>query len=236
MLSLRAVNQFYGDNHILWNLDLELAPGECTCVLGAPGQGKTTLVNCIAGYLPVQSGSMLWQEAGHPPENMLDKPVEGRTALGIGYVPQDRRIFSQLTVEENLQIAMMAGQQAPGVIPPLIYDLFPELYGLRQVKSGELQVDTRQQLALARALVLQPKLLILDEPALGSGQRFINEMVNLIRRLNHDFGLTILLVEQRLPFIRRVADKFCLLHKGRNVAQGDVAQLDDKLVSDWLEP
>ncbi|WPU21745.1 ATP-binding cassette domain-containing protein [Cedecea neteri] len=236
MLSLHAVNQFYGDNHILWNLDLELTPGECTCVLGAPGQGKTTLVNCITGYLPVQSGSMLWQQAGQPPEELVNKPVERRTALGIGYVPQDRRIFSQLSVEENLQIAMMAGHQSPRVIPALIDDLFPELYSLRQVKSGELGGDMQQQLALARALVLEPKLLILDEPTLGGGHRFITEMGNLIRRLNRDFGLTILLVEQRLPFIRRVADKFCLLHKGRNVAQGNVSQLDDKLVAGWLEP
>lgn len=236
MLSLRAVNQFYGDNHILWNLDLELTPGECTCVLGAPGQGKTTLVNCITGYLPVQSGSMLWQQAGLPQEDLVNKPVESRAALGISYVTQDRRIFSQLSVEENLQIAMMAGHRTPRVIPALIYDLFPELYSLRQVKSGELHTDLQQHLALARALVLQPKLLILDEPTLGGGQRFITEMGNLIRRLNRDFGLTILLVEQRLSFIRRVADKFCLLHKGRNVAQGNVSQLDDKLVAGWLEP
>jgi ABC-type branched-subunit amino acid transport system ATPase component len=236
MLSLHAVNQFYGENHILRNLDLELKKGECTCILGAPGQGKTTLVNCITGYLPVQSGSMTWNEAGLPPQDLLIRPIESRAALGMSYVAQDRRIFSQLCVEENLQIALLAGNERARIIPPMVYELFPELYSLRHVRAGELTSDLQQQLALARALVTEPKLLILDEPTLGGGQRFIHEIGNIIRRLNRDFGLTILLVEQRVPFIRRVADRFCLLHRGRNVAQGNVEQLDDRLVARWIEP
>ncbi|MEW7314143.1 ATP-binding cassette domain-containing protein [Buttiauxella gaviniae] len=236
MLSLRAVNQFYGENHILWNLDLELTPGECTCILGAPGMGKTTLVNCITGYLPVQSGTMTWLEAGHPPQDLLTQPIEGRAALGMSYVAQDRRIFSQLSVEENLHIALLAARGNSRSIPGMVYALFPELYSLRHVRGGELSGDLQQQLALARALVTQPKLLILDEPTFGSGQRFVNDLGNIIRRLSRDFGLTILLVEQRLSFIRRVADRFCLLHRGRNVAQGNVALLDDKLVSSWIDP
>ncbi|MEL4014164.1 ABC transporter ATP-binding protein [Dryocola clanedunensis] len=236
MLSLRAVNQFYGENHILWNLDLELSKGECTCVLGAPGMGKTTLVNCITGYLPVESGSIIWNEAGLPPQNLLTRPVEDRAALGMSYVAQERRIFSQLSVEENLQIALLAGNEHARAIPDMVYQLFPELYSLRHVRGGELQNDLQQRLALARALVTEPKLLILDEPTLGSGQRFIQELGGIIRRLNRDFGLTILLVEQRLSFIRRVADRFCLLHRGRNVAQGKVELLDDKLVASWMAP
>lgn len=236
MLSLRAVNQFYGENHILWNLDLELNKGECTCILGAPGQGKSTLVNCITGYLPIQSGSMVWNEAGMPPQNLLAKPVEERAALGMSYVARDRRLFSQLCVEVNLQIALLAGNERARSIPAMIYDLFPELYSLRHVRAGELPGDLQQQLTLARALVTEPKLLILDEPALDGGQRFIHEMGNILRRLKHDFGLTILLVEQRLAFIRSVADRFCLLHHGRNVAQGRVAQLDDRLVARWMPP
>ncbi|WP_435947632.1 ABC transporter ATP-binding protein [Dryocola sp. BD586] len=236
MLSLRAVNQFYGESHILWNLDLELKKGECTCILGAPGMGKTTLVNCITGYLPVQSGSMIWNEAGRPPQNLLTRAVEDRAALGMSYVAQERRIFSQLTVEENLQIALLAGNERARAIPAMVYDLFPALYSLRHARGGELTGDIQQQLALARALVTEPKLLILDEPTLGSGQRFIHDMGNIIRRLNRDFGLTILLVEQRLSFIRRVADRFCLLHRGRNVAQGKVDLLDDKLIANWMTP
>ncbi|NIY47248.1 ABC transporter ATP-binding protein [Cedecea colo] len=234
MLSLRAVNQFYGENHVLWNLDLELTKGECTCVLGAAGMGKTTLINCITGYLPVQSGSMIWEEAGRPPQDLRAKPVEERAALGMSYVAHERRIFSQLSVEENLQIARLAGNERARAIPSMVYDLFPALYALRHTRGSELTGDVQQQLVLARALMGEPKLLILDEPACESGQGFIHDMGNILHRLNQDFGLTILLVEQRLSFIRRVADRFCLLHRGRNVAQGSVAQLDDKLIANWM--
>jgi len=235
MLSLRAVNQFYGQNHILWDVDLDLPPGTCTGIIGRPGMGKTTLVNCIMGNLPVNSGSMTWQEKGAPPKNLLLQPMETRARMGIGYVPQGRHIFSQLTIEENLLIALLAGQNDRHcAIPAMVYDLFPHLYALRHQRSGELPVEQQQQLALARALVLQPKLLILDEPTEGMSPWLEEEMGNLIYRLNHDFGLTILLLEQRLSVIRRVAHYFLLLHRGRNVAQGKVAQLDDSMVNMWL--
>ncbi|MBP2170428.1 ABC-type branched-subunit amino acid transport system ATPase component [Erwinia toletana] len=235
MLSLRAVNQFYGQNHILWDVDLDLPPGTCTGILGSPGMGKTTLVNCIMGNLPVNSGSMTWQEDDSPPKNLLLQPMETRARMGIGYVPQGRQIFSQLSVEDNLLIALLAGQDdRHRAIPPMVYELFPHLYSLRHQRSGELPADQQQQLALARALVLQPKLLILDEPTEGMSPWLEEEMGNLIHRLNHDFGLTILLLEQRLSFIRRVADYFLLLHRGRNVAQGKVAQLDDSMVNMWM--
>ncbi|BAN95634.1 ABC transporter-like protein [Plautia stali symbiont] len=191
MLSLRSVNQFYGQNHILWDVDLDLPPGTCTGVLGSPG-------------------------------------------MGIGYVPQGRHIFSQMRVEDNLLIALMAAQDDRSrAIPQMVLDLFPALYSLRHQRSGELPMD-QQQLALARALVLQPKRLILDEPTEGMSPWLEEEMGNLIRRLNRDYGLTILLLEQHVSFFRRVADYFLLLHRGRNVAQGSVAQLDDVTVSKWL--
>ncbi|WP_380181144.1 ABC transporter ATP-binding protein [Kalamiella sp. sgz302252] len=236
MLSLHAINQFYGQNHILWDVDLELPPGTCTGVLGRPGMGKTTLVNCIMGHLPINSGSILWQEGDLPPQDLLLQPVEKRAALGIGYVPQGRHIFSQLSVEDNLQIALLAGigRERHPAIPAMVYDLFPVLYSLRHQRSGELPPDQQQQLALARALVLQPKLLILDEPTEGMSPWLAEEMGNLIWRLNHDFGLTILLLEQQISFIRKVADYFLLLHRGRNVAHGKVAQLDENMVNTWL--
>jgi len=236
MLSLRSINQFYGQNHILWDVDLDLQPGTCTGIIGQPGMGKTTLVNCIMGHLPINSGSMIWQEDNGPPQDLLLQPVEKRASLGIGYVPQGRQIFSQMTIEENLQIALLAGagMERHRAIPPMVYDLFPALYSLRHQRSGELPIGQQQQLALARALVLQPKLLILDEPTEGMSPWLEEEMGNLIHRLNHDFGMTILLLEQRLSFIRRVADYFLLLHRGRNVAHGKVAQLDASMVNTWL--
>lgn len=236
MLSLRAVNQYYGNQHTLWNVDLDLSPGVCTSVIGLPGMGKTTLVNCITGYLPIESGSMIWQEAGAPPRDLLSLQTEHRSAIGISYVPQDRRIFSQLTIEENLHVAMRAGSEPGSAVRRDIYDLFPELYELRQVRGAELSEDNQQQLAMARALVTHPRLLILDEPTRGLGQAFIHKLGNLIVRLNQEFGMTILLAEQHLSFIRRVADRFCLLHRGRNVAQGDVKLLDDPLLSKWMTP
>lgn len=236
MLSLRAVNHYYGDRHTLWNVDLDLIPGTCTCVMGLPGMGKTTLVNCISGYLPVESGSIIWHEAGAAPLNLLQVRMEDRPAMGIACVPQDRRIFSQLTVEENLQVAWMAVGEPGSAVTRDIYDLFPELYALRQVKGAGLSEDNQHQLALARALVTRPRLLILDEPTRGLGQAFIHKLGNLLVRLNQDFGMTILLAEQHLSFIRRVADRFYLLHRGRSVAQGSVMQLDDPLLSQWMTP
>ena len=236
MLSLQAVNQYYGDQHTLWNVSLDLVPGECTCIIGLPGMGKTTLVNCITGHLPVESGRIIWRDAENAPRDLLNVTAEHRAAMGIGYVAQDRRIFSQLTVEENLHIAMMAGTTPAGAIGGEIYTLFPALYALRRVKGAGLSEDSRCELALARALVAPPRLLILDEPTRGIGQALVHKLGSLIVRLCEDFGMTVLLTGQHLSFIRRAATRFCLLHQGRSVAQGDVSQLDEQALSRWITP
>jgi len=236
MLSLRAVNHYYGSQHILWNLSLDLVPGECTGLLGLPGMGKTTLVNCIAGYQKVESGDIFWQEASGPPQDLLALSPPLRAAMGIGYVPQDKRIFSQMTVEENLQIAMRASHEGSSAVGSAIFDLIPDLWPLRQVKGAAMSDDDQYQLALASALVSNPKLLILDEPTRGMGHGFMHKLGECLLRLNRELGMTVLLAEQHLPFIRRVADKFCLLHRGRNVAQGTVSQLDTRLLEQFMTP
>lgn len=227
MLSLHSVNQFYGERHVLWNVDLEMLPGESVCITGAHGMGKTTLLNCIVGHLPVQSGTIVWRHNGSPPRSLHDAGADTRAALGIGYVPHDRRIFSGLTVEENLQVALRAAGGARERPPETAFELFPELYPLRHTRGAALGPEHQQQLALANALVIQPRLLILDEPTRGNSTGFIHTLGDILLRLNREFGLSILLVERRMPFIRRVADRFCLIHKGRSVAQGSVAQLDN---------
>mgnify|MGYP000971900839 FL=1 len=226
MLSLRAVNQYYGDRHTLWNVDLDLPPGLCTGVVGLPGMGKTTLVSCIAGLLPIASGTMVWHDAG----------PETRPGEGISFVPQDRRIFSQLTVEENLHVARMAKGVAGGSVSRDVFEFFPELYPLRQYRASGLNDDQQYQLALANALVTRPRLLILDEPSRGTGQLFTLKLAQLLLRFNRELGLSVLLAEQHLSLIRRVADRFCLLYRGRNVAQGRVSELDDPLIAHWMGP
>ncbi|MHC9002595.1 ABC transporter ATP-binding protein [Enterobacter adelaidei] len=234
MLSLRAVNQFYGSQHTLWNVDLDFPQGMCTGVVGLPGMGKTTLMNCIAGKLPVESGTIIWHEAGAQPCDLLNPSSEQRSDPKIGYVPQDRRIFSQLTIEENLHIAMRATGKPDPEAKSDVYDLFPELYALRQTRANTLSPDDQYQLALANALVNRPQMLILDEPMQGAGHGFAQKLGLLLARLNRELGMTVLLAEQQLSFIRRVADRFCMLYRGRNVAQGHVKELDDELIAHWM--
>lgn len=234
MLSVKSVNQYYGQKHILWDINLELYRGQCTCLIGRNGVGKTTLINCIMGHLPVKSGAISWQSRDEEPQSLLNLPVESRAQMGIGYVPQGRQIFSQMSVDENLQIAMMASRNKKRRVPEEVYDLFPALKEMGTRKAGELDESQQQQLAISRALVQEPELLILDEPTEHTSASMAANMGNIIHRLNRDLGLTLLLVGHKLPFIRSVADRFCLVDGGRDVAQGTLAQLDDQLIKNYL--
>lgn len=234
MLRLHAINQFYGQQHILRDIDLSLPRGQSTCLLGRNGVGKTTLVNCIMGHLPVHSGSITWQPSGEAPMDLLQHPVEQRAALGIGYVPQGRQVFSSLSVEENLQVALLAGRNKSYQIPPMVHELFPMLYARRHQRAGDLSPSKQQQLAIARALVLEPELLILDEPTGGFSPSVVEDIGHTLRRLQREFGLTLLLVEQRLPFMPQAGDRFCLMEGGCNVAQGELQQFDESLLYNHL--
>jgi urea transport system ATP-binding protein len=225
MLTLKAVNQFYGGSHTLWDVNLSVPAGSLICLMGRNGMGKTTLLKCIMGLLPVSSGSITFEGV-----DLLKRPAEERARMGIGYVPQGREIFSHLTVEENLRIGLGMRQKQDKVIPPRIFDLFPVLKQMLRRRGGDLSGGQQQQLAIGRALVLEPKLLILDEPTEGIQPNIVREIGDIILRLNSLEGLTVLLVEQKLPFARRVASKFWILTNGRRVADGSIAELTDEIV------
>ena len=161
-------------------------------------------------------------------------PVEGRARLGIVYVPQGREIFSHLTVEENLRVGLGVRKNGPRSIPARVYDLFPVLKQMRHRRGGDLSGGQQQQLAIARALVLEPSLLILDEPTEGIQPNLVHQIGDILLALNRETGVTVLLVEQQLRFARRVASDFWILEKGRCVAGGPIDELTDELVCNHL--
>ncbi|WP_440996733.1 urea ABC transporter ATP-binding subunit UrtE [Arhodomonas sp. SL1] len=227
MLTVKGLNQYYGQSHILWDVDLEVPACSCTCLMGRNGVGKTTVLKTLMGLVPAASGTITLEGAS------IDRqPTEARARAGIGYAPQGREIFPQLTVEENLRIARAALGRRD--IPERVHELFPVLHEMRHRRGGDLSGGQQQQLAIGRALCLEPRLLVLDEPTEGIQPNVVREIGDVIRRLNREEGLTVLLVEQKLPFIRRVADRFVILDRGRRVAAGAMDELDDTLVSEYL--
>jgi urea transport system ATP-binding protein len=223
-LAVKALNQSYGGSHTLWDVDLVVPKGSRTCLMGRNGMGKTTLLKCIMGLLRVTSGEMTFDGA-----SLTGLPAEARARLGIGYVPQGREIFAQLTVEENLRVGLGIRKNGARAIPPQIFELFPVLKQMLNRRGGDLSGGQQQQLAIGRALVLEPTLLILDEPTEGIQPNIVHEIGDVILKLNRE-GVTVLLVEQKLPFARRVASEFRILEKGRCVAGGAIAELTDDVV------
>jgi urea transport system ATP-binding protein len=224
MLAVKALNQSYGGSHTLWDVDLVVPKGSRTCLMGRNGMGKTTLLKCIMGLLRVTSGEMTFDAT-----TITGLPAEARARLGIGYVPQGREIFAQLTVEENLRVGLGIRKNGARAIPPQIFELFPVLKQMLNRRGGDLSGGQQQQLAIGRALVLEPTLLILDEPTEGIQPNIVHEIGDVILKLNRE-GVTVLLVEQKLPFARRVASEFRILEKGRCVAGGAIGKLTDDVV------
>ena len=225
VLAVKGLNQFYGGSHTLWDVDLAVAPGSRMCLMGRNGMGKTTLLKCIMGLQPVSSGGIEFEGV-----ELLRCAAEQRARLGIGYVPQGREIFPHLTVEENLRVGLGARSNGARAIPARVFDLFPALKQMLNRRGGDLSGGQQQQLAIGRALVLEPKLLILDEPTEGIQPNIVHEIGDIVLKLNREQGLTVLLVEQKLPFARRVASEFCILDKGRRVAAGSIGELTDQVV------
>ena len=229
MLKIKQLNQFYGQSHTLWDLDLEVPDGQCTVLMGRNGVGKTTLLKCIMGLLPVRSGSLQYDG-----QELTRTAAEQRAGIGIGYVPQGRQIFPLMSVEENLLIGLPARRDGQRRIPAFIFEMFPVLKEMLGRRGGDLSGGQQQQLAIGRALVTDPRLLILDEPTEGIQPNIVAEIGAIVRKLNREMGLTVLLVEQKLPFARKVADRFCLLDRGRAVATGTMDALNDELIQQYL--
>ena len=230
MLNIKNLNQFYGESHTLWDVDLDVLSGTCTCLMGRNGVGKTTLLKSIMGLLPVSSGSISFEG-----NELAGKPAELRARKGIGYVPQGREIFTQLSVEENLRVALLARDDGLREIPEYIFEIFPVLKQMLNRRGGDLSGGQQQQLAIGRALSISPKLLILDEPTEGIQPNIVHEIGDIILRLNQEKGLTILLVEQKLPFAKRVAQSFCILDKGRDVATDAIENLGEDVINRYLK-
>ena len=229
MLKIEQLNQYYGQSHTLWDLDLDVPEGQCTVLMGRNGVGKTTLLQCIMGLLPVKSGSIHYAD-----KDLTRVNAELRAPLGIGYVPQGRQIFPLLSVEENLLIGLSARRDGLNKVPDFIYELFPVLKEMLGRRGGDLSGGQQQQLAIGRALVTDPKLLILDEPTEGIQPNIVADIGNIVHRLNREMGLTVLLVEQKLPFARKLADRFCLIDRGRAVAGGAMHELSEELIQQYL--
>jgi urea transport system ATP-binding protein len=231
-ISIRNVNQRYGGTQILWDLNLEVAAGSCTCIMGRNGVGKTTLLKCLMGLLPVGTGEILLD--GKP---IQGRPAHQRAELGIGYVPQGRDIFPLLSVEENLRIGLHVGQKRRGdrakTLPQKVFDLFPVLKDMLHRRGGDLSGGQQQQLAIGRALVLEPSVLILDEPNEGIQPNIVAQIGDVIKTLNRE-GLTVVLVEQKLGFAKRVGHEFRLMEKGRVVASDTMANLSEALIGKHL--
>ena len=219
----------YGEVTVLRGLDLEVEEGTISCVMGRNGVGKTTFLRNVVGLEKSSAGEVFMGG-----EKITDMEAYQRAARGIGYVPQGRQIFPLLTVEENLSVALEAVKSGTRMIPDHVFSTFPVLDQMRKRKGGDLSGGQQQQLAIARALVTQPKLLVLDEPTEGIQPNVITQIGEIIRNLVDENGMTILLVEQYVDFVRKYAHSFQVMNRGRFVAQGETSELDESMVKKHL--
>ena len=226
MLSMDSVNQFYGESHTLWDLSIDIPQGSRTCLMGRNGVGKTTALKCVMGLLPIRGGAIHFNDT-----LLSEQAAERRAPLGIGYVPQGRDIFPRLTVGENLKVGFSVRPiTATNRAYERVFELFPALRDMLNRSGGDLSGGQQQQLAIARALILEPELLILDEPTEGIQPNIVHEIGEVIVRLNQEESITVLLIEQKLPLARRIADRFCIMDKGRLVAKGAIDELTDDII------
>lgn len=231
MLQVSGLNVYYGESHILRDVDLSVPTGEMVCLIGRNGVGKTTLLKTIMGLLKPRTGKLTL--AG---EAIADKSPDRRARMGIGYVPQGREIIPRLTVKENLLLGLEArpgGRKGNEDIPEEIFSLFPVLKSMLSRMGGDLSGGQQQQLAIARALMGRPQLLVLDEPTEGIQPSIILEIEAAVRRIVQSTGISVLLVEQHLHFVRQ-ADRYYAMQKGGIVASGLTSELSQDVIQQFL--
>ena len=230
MLRVSDIQTFYGTSHILHGVSLEVGEGELVSVLGRNGAGKTTLLRSITGVNAPKGGRIDLADT-----DITAMKSHRRTHLGISYVPQGRQIIPDISVAENIQVAMLGKGMKGGKVPDFVFDYFPALKDIAGRKGGVLSGGQQQQLAIARALVQEPKMLLLDEPTEGLQPSVVEEIQQITKRIMRERKLSVLLVEQRLDFVRDITQRFAILDSGRIVAQGNVGELTDDVVRRHLQ-
>jgi urea transport system ATP-binding protein len=225
MLSVEAVDLYYGASQALRRVSLCARPGEVTCILGRNGVGKTSLLRAIFGLHPIRSGRIRWAA-----KDLAALPPYQRARAGLALVPQGREIFPRLTVRENLESGFAVLPRGKKVIPDEVYELFPVLRGMLGRRGGDLSGGQQQQLAIARALVTKPRLLILDEPTEGIQPSIIKDIGRVIERLAARGDMAILLVEQYFEFARDLASSWLVMERGEVVLSGLAGEMDETAV------
>lgn len=231
LLQVSNLNVYYGESHILRNVDLTIHEGKMVCLIGRNGVGKTTFLKTVIGLLQQRSGTISYKDS-----QLTTQPPYKRARAGIGYVSQGRDIIPQVTVKENLMLGMEAlpgGLEKNRHIDPLIFDLFPILEKFLKRKGGDLSGGQQQQLAIARALLGKPKLLLLDEPTEGIQPSIILDIEHAVKRIMKETGISVLLVEQHLHFVRQ-SDFYYAMQRGGIVSSGQTDQLSDDVIKEFL--
>lgn len=227
MLKIEQMDAYYGESRVIPGLNLQAKKGEITCLIGRNGVGKSTTLKSIMGLVKTPTGRILLAD-----QDIIHMKTYDRVKKGIGYVPQGRDIFPQMTVQENIELGLQA-LGGKGKVPEYIYDLFPILPKFAKRKGGDLS-GGQQQLAIARALVTDPKILILDEPTEGIQPSIIQDIGEAIRRVNKELDITVLIVEQYLDFVLGISDALYVMEKGSIVLQGRTKEMDPRKVQKMM--